>query len=179
MAAFLKGLPAVRSKMRRIPDQMRSVLRGASRAGANVFAEYVEENTPSDDVRKAVRRRTTEDDGQVRTTVDLKPGWGRTVGNWMEYGTEAHFISVDASQRGGRSVGRINQLVRAEGGNQSLVIGGQFVGATVWHPGARPHPVFRPARDLRATEAKAAAQAYINAKVKRGVIAPASEGEGE
>jgi hypothetical protein len=165
--------------MRRIPDESRGVLRGASRAGANVFAEYVEENTSSDDVRKALRRRTKEEDGQVRTTIDLKPGWGRTVGNWMEYGTEAHFISVDASQRGGRSVGRINQQLREEGGNQSLVIGGKFVGATVWHPGARPFPVFRPARDLRAAEAKAAAQAYIKTRIKRGVIVPASEGESE
>lgn len=175
--AFLTGLPGVRSKMRRIPDELRGVLRGAGRAGGNVFANYVKEETESDDVRDAVRIRTKEDDGHIRTTVDLKPGWGRTVGNWMEYGTEGHFISVDASQRGGRSVGRINQQVREAGGDRSLVIGGKFVGATVWHPGARPHPVFRPARDLRASEAKAAAQAYIKTRIKRGVIIPGVEGE--
>lgn len=177
--AFLTGLPAVKAKMRRIPDDLRGVLRGAARAGGNVFADYVKEETPSDDVRKAVRIRTKEDDGHIRTTVDLKLGWGRSVGNWMEYGTDAHFISVDSSQRGGRSVGRINQQVREQGGDRSLVIGGKFVGATVWHPGARPHPVFRPARDLRASEAKAAAQAYIKTRIKRGVIIPASEGDDE
>lgn len=178
MAAFITGLSAVQSKMRRIPDEMRGVLRGAARAGGKVFAEYVEENTTSQKVvREAVRLRTKQDDGFVRATVDLKPGWGRTVGNWMEYGTEAHFISVDASQRRGRSVSKINQQVREERGNQSLVIGGNFVGTTVWHPGTRPEPVFRPARDLRAEEAKAAAQQYIKARINRGVITPGDEGE--
>lgn len=177
--AFLNGLPAVRGKMRRIPDQLRGVLRGAGRAGGKVFADYVEENTVSDDVREALRIRTKEDDGQIRTTVDLKPGWGRTVGNWMEWGTEGHFISVDASQRGGRSVGRINQQVREAGGDRSLVIGGKFVGTTVWHPGATPHPVFRPARDLRAAEAKAAAQAYIKTRIKRGSIVGVDQGDGD
>lgn len=177
MAAFLTGLPAVRAKMRRIPDEMRSVLRGSARAGGKVFAEYVKENTPSDDVREAVRLRTKQDDEFVRATVDLKPGWGRSVGNWMEYGTAGHFISVDDSQREGRSVGRINQQVGEAGGDRSLVIGGKFVGKTVWHPGTDPHPVFRPARDLRASEAKAAAQHYIQTRIKRGVIIPGDEGE--
>ena len=163
--------------MRRIPDEMRSVLRGSARAGGKVFAEYVQENTPSDEVREAVRLRTKQDDEFVRATVDLKPGWGRSVGNWMEYGTEAHFISVDASQRRGRSVSKINQQVREERGNQSLVIGGKFVGATVWHPGTNPQPVFRPARDLRASEAKAAAQHYIKTRIKGGVIIPGDEGD--
>jgi hypothetical protein len=165
--------------MRRIPEGLRGVLRGAGRAGGKVFADYIEEETESDDVRDALRIRTKEEEGRITTTVDLKPGWGRTVGNWLEWGTEGHFISVDASQRGGRSVGRINQQLREAGGNQSLVIGGKFVGATVWHPGARPHPVFRPARDLRAAEAKAAAQAYINARVKGGAVVAAGEGDGE
>lgn len=177
--AFLNGLPATRATMRRLPDQLRGVLRGAGRAGGKVFAEYIEEETESDDVRDALRIWTKEEEGVITTKVDLKPGWGRTVGYWMEWGTEGHFISVDASQRGGRSVGRINQQVREAGSDRSLVIGGKFVGATVWHPGARPQPVFRPARDLRAAEAKAAAQAYINARVKGGVIVPAGEGDGE
>lgn len=175
--AFITGLAAVQSKMRRIPDEMKSVLRGAARSGGKVFAEYVKEASPSDDVKEAVRIRTTQDDEYVRATVDLKPGWGRTVGNWMEYGTKEHFISVDDSQRRGRGIGLINQQLREAGGNQSLVIGGKFVGKTVWHPGTDPQPVFRPARDLMAEEAKAAAQNYIRTRIKRGVIIPGDEGE--
>lgn len=177
MAAFLTGLSSVQAKMRRIPDDMRLVLRGAAREGGKVFAEFVRENTFSEAVRKDVRVRTTVDDEYVRATVDIKAGWGRSVATWLEYGTEAHFISVDKSQRKGMSTGKINDRVREEGGNHSLVIGDKFVGTTVWHPGTSPQPVFRPARDLRAAEAKAAAQQYIRARINRGVITPGDEGD--
>lgn len=158
---------------------MLPVLRGAARAGGGVFAEYIKENTTSEAVREDVRMRTQVVGDQIKTTVDLKPGWGRSVGNWLEWGTDGHFISVADEQRRGRSTGRINQQVRAAGGDASLVIGGKFVGKTVWHPGARPHPVFRPAQDLKQADAIAAAQAHINARVKRSGIATGDEGEDE
>lgn len=176
--AFIKGREAVRERILGLPARLEPIFRGAARSGGKVFAEYVEQNTPSEAVRADLRIRTKADAGTVKATVDIKPGWGRTVGNWLEWGTSAHFISVDDSQRGGRSVARINQQVAAEGGNSSLVIGGKFVGATVWHPGARPHPVFRPARDLKEAEAIAAAQGYINARLAKGDFS-AAEGDAE
>lgn len=169
--AFLTGLPGVRGRIQRLPKELTGVLRGAARAGGKVYQGYIDRNTPSDAVREALRIRTTLDDGHVKTTVDVKPGWGRTVANWLEWGTSPHFISVDDSQRGGRSIGRINQQVRDAKGDGSLVIGGKFVGATVWHPGTRPEPVFRAAEDLNRVEAIRAAQAYINTHVtRRGII---------
>jgi len=175
--AFIKGRERQSARLRNeIPEHLERVARGAARAGASVFADYVKENTPSDEVRGAVRIRTKADDSQVKVTVDLKPGWARTLGNWLEWGTSPHFISVDDSQRSGRSVGRINRLVAENDGNHSLVIGGNFVGSTVWHPGAQAHPVFRPARDLREAEAIAAAQNYINVRIGRPGI---DEGDSE
>lgn len=175
--AFIKGREAVSARLRsEIPAHLERVARGAARAGANVFADYVKENTPSDEVRGAVRIRTKADDSQVRVTVDIKPGWARTLGNWLEWGTSPHFISVDDAQRGGRSVGRINRLVEENDGNHALVIGGNFVGRTVFHPGAQAHPVFRPARDLKEAEAVAAAQNYINTRIGRPGI---DDGDGD
>jgi hypothetical protein len=69
---------------------------------------------------------------------------------------------------------RINQLGR--GG--TLVINGKPAGATVWHPGARPHPFLRPALDVKEREAIGAAQSYINARVGPGGInASGTEGD--
>lgn len=175
----MTGRSAVKSYLGRIPEQMKGVLRGAARKGGEVFADEVKANTTSDDVRDAVRIRTKVDDSHVTVAVDLKPGWGRVVGNWLEYGTSPHFISVDDSQRGGRSVARINQLVGEEGGNRSLVIGGNFVGRTILHPGARPYPTFRPARDTKEAEAIAAAQAYIDSRVSRAGIKGSNSGGGD
>jgi hypothetical protein len=159
------------------PKRMEPVLRGAARAGARVVVDDIKERTPSDAVRKDVRMRTQSTDDQIKVTIDVKPGWGRSVGIWLEWGTSPHFISVDESQRQGRSVGRINQLSEEHGA--SLVIGGSFVGKTVWHPGASPHPAFRPAIDAKEAEAISTAQAFIDRHVKRSGIIGADEGSDE
>lgn len=149
---------------------MQSVLPGAARAGARVFAEEIRANSPAAEVRDNLRIRVREDDGRVTARVDVKPGWARSVAIWLEWGTDPHLISVDPNQSGGRTVGRINRLARKTGAShESLVIGGKFVGRTVMHPGARPRPLFRPAQDTRFDDARAAAQAYINDRLARGI----------
>lgn len=173
----VRGKAEVRAFVGSIPAKLDGVLRGAARAGGKVIAEEVKERTPSSEVRDGVRIQTRKGDDQIKVTIDVKPGWARSLGTWLEYGTAGHFISVDESQRGGRSIGRINQLADEHGA--SLVIGGNFVGKTVWHPGARPHPAFRPALDTKEAEAIAAAQSYINTRISRAGIAGQSEGSDE
>lgn len=175
----VRGKAEVQAYMAAIPAKMNRVLRGAARAGAKIVADEIKVNTPSDEVKKNIRIRSRKGDDQIKVTIDVKPGWGRSVGTWLEWGTDPHFISVDASQRKGRSVGRINKLAKEEGSSHSLVIGGQFVGTTVLHPGSRPQPVFRPSLDHKEGEAIAAAQAYIRAHVSRGAILASPEGEDE
>lgn len=174
----VRGKSEVRVYIAAVPAKMDAVLRGAARAGAKVVAAEIEANTPSEAVRENLRIRSKAGDDHIKVTIDVKPGWARSLGTWLEWGTDPHFISVDESQRGGRSVSRINKQVRENEGNHSLVIGGAFVGTTVWHPGIRPHPVFRPALDHKGPEAIAAAQAYINARVSRaGISAVSDEGD--
>lgn len=106
----------------------------------------------------------------------MKPGFFYSLAIWQEYGTAPHFIRIDAVDRGGRSVGRINRqnkAARPEGG--SLVIGGTFVGPTVHHPGARAHPAFRPALDIKEGDAIAAAQRFVSRKITRAGIAAVDE----
>ena len=172
----VRGKNDVKAYFASIPPNLTNVLRGAARAGGKVIAEEIKQRTPSDEVRDAVRIKSTARDGNVRVNIDLKPGWARSVGIWLEYGTSPHFISVDDSQRQGRSVGKINALVNEAEGSASLVIGGNFVGNTVFHPGARPYPAFRPALDTKELEAINAAQEYVNARVSRAGINASSIG---
>ena len=60
-----------------------------------------------------------------------------------------------------------------------MIIGGKFVGETVWHPGAKPHPFLRPSLDIKGAEAIAAAQSYINAHVTPSGIVASAEPEGD
>lgn len=156
---YLAGLPAEIEK---------KLLRGAARAAADVVADEAKLRAPAEETREAITTRSKTEPGRITVVVTVKPGFGRSLGYWSEYGTSPHFISVDEGQRAGRGIGRINQQVKANDGNASLVIGGRFVGSTVFHPGAQAHPFLRPALDLRGAEAIAAAQSYINSHLQGG-----------
>ena len=175
----VRGKQAVKQFIAGIPAEMETkVLRGAARAAATVVAEEAKDRTNSSEIRGAIKVATKREDGRMIAKVQVV-GRGAYLAPWAEYGTAPHFISVDDSQRGGRSVSRINRQVAEQGGNRSLVIGGSFVGSTVWHPGARPHPFLRPALDVKEAEAIAAAQAYITTRVTRAGIIGGPGGEAE
>lgn len=177
----VRGRAEIRQFIASLPDQIeRKLLPGAARAAGKVIAEEAKERAISSVVADAIIVRTKRADHRVAVKVTVKPGWPYSVGNWLEWGTSQHFITVDASQRDGRSVRRINELASAPGSNHSLVINGQFVGDTVLHPGARPHPFLRPALDLKERDAIAAAQAYINSRISRhGIVGDADQGGDE
>ncbi|WP_347271802.1 HK97 gp10 family phage protein [Rhizorhabdus histidinilytica] len=174
--AWSKGRAEVRRYMREtVPTDLMKVLRGAGRVAGNVIADEARDRSISDEVSEAVQVKVSVKDGKITVWIHVK---GRMTGPagiavWLEYGTSPHFISVDDRQRQGMSARRINELGR----QGSLVIQGQFVGDTVHHPGARRHPFLRPALDLKIREAVAAAQTYINTRVRRSGINTAEDGE--
>ncbi|KTF70698.1 HK97 gp10 family phage protein [Sphingomonas sp. HT-1] len=149
------------------------LLRGAGRAGGEIVADEARERALANEVRDAVVLRSSSRDGRIVVKITVRQGWSYSLGVWQEWGTEPHFIRVAEDQRQGRSIGRINKLAKAG----SLVIGGKFVGETVYHPGARPSPFLRPALDIRAADAIKAAQAYINSRIVGGKIVGADEPE--
>lgn len=159
--------------MAQVPTQMVRLLGGAVRAGANVIAKGAAERSISEEVAAAIKVRVRRTPDRVTAFIETR-GKGSFMAPWLEHGTSPHFISVDPLDRGGMTVGRINRLNK-----ESLVIGGKFVGRTVKHPGAEPHPFLRPALDLDGPEAIATAQKYINARVSRSGVAVSSEDDGD
>lgn len=181
---ILKGREAEQRRRDELPVKLRKILRGAARAGASVIAEDAKERVASDAVREGViLGRSKEQDDRVTVKISVKEGWPRTLGTWLEYGTSAHFISVDPNFAQGRTAARINKLDTQAGRDgeaspgSTLIINGKPVGATVYHPGARAEPWLRPAQDLKARDAVSAAQEYINTRVRRSGLV--SDGNGE
>jgi hypothetical protein len=170
----VRGREAFYAAFDRLPAEIEEkLLRGAARAGANVLAADVKENAPADEVRDAVKVRTRSTPERISGTVGIVGAWPRSLAIWAELGTDPHYITVDDSQRGGRSVRKVNEL--AKGG--TLVINGQAVGTTVFHPGARAKPFMRVALDMKGAAAIAAAQAYINARITPGGIVGSADTE--
>lgn len=162
--ATMRGRDNVSRYIERIPPALqKKVLRGAARAAARVIAVEAKDRSISSLVASAVKVSTRqENDSRVIAKVKVK-GKGAFIAPWLEYGTDPHFISVDSAQSGGRTARRVNRLAK-EG---SLVINGEHVGATVFHPGAKPHPFLRPALDIKQDEAIAAAQRYVTIRLAR------------
>lgn len=169
----VSGRENVRRYMRGLPaDMRRSLLPGAARAGGRVIADEARERVASDAVRNGITLRVQQDDDHVTARIGVSKGWPLSLGVWLEYGTDPHYITVDDSQRQGMSANRINLLKKRDG---VLVINGKPVGKTVLHPGARPHPFLRPALDTKERDAVAAAQAYIYSRIGKGGITAGRE----
>lgn len=186
------GERETRAFFQKLPDMIeRKLVRGAAKAGAEVIAQQARTNLGSkkaevaggssvliaDSIKVRVRKVET----GARATI-APEGPGAYVTPWMEFGTRPHFIQVHEEQRGGRTSRRINDLDRSAaeegraGPGSSLKIGGTFVGGTVYHPGADPHPFLRPALDTAAREAVATAQRYIDERAPKLASLPDDDG---
>lgn len=166
------------------------VLPGAARAGANVIAQEAKHLLGSKRaeggggtkvlIADSVKVRSKKPTSKITARV-LLDGPGAYVGRWLEYGTSPHFISVDPAYRNGMTARRTN--TRIKGGDAALhgtlMINGEAVGTTVFHPGASKAPFFRPALDLKHDEAIKAAQAYIHSRVSRAGIVGEDEGDSD
>ncbi len=171
--ATSRGGAAVRRYIAQLPAELeRTVLRGAARAGGKVLVDGAKERSISSDVDDAIVMKRKSEPGRITVTITVEKGWARSVANWLEYGTDAHFISVAKEDRGGKSVARINSTDK-----RSMIIGGKFVGDTVFHPGAKPHPFLRTTLDIDGPKAVAEAQKFINAHVTRSGIIASTEPE--
>ncbi|MFD1951371.1 HK97 gp10 family phage protein [Sphingomonas arantia] len=176
MSVTMRGGADFNAFLAALPQNIeRNVLRTALKAGADVFAEGAREECRSEEVRGTIQTSSRSEKGIVTAKIQTK-GDGAFKAPWLEFGTDPHFISVDDDQTGGKTVRRIN----LEAKRGSLVIGGMFVGSTVYHPGARPYPFMRPAVDTRETAAIAAISAHIAGKMTRaGIETPAPEDPAE
>lgn len=163
------GLKELALLMQQLPEKIeRNVMRGALRAGAKVLEEEALRHVPVDsgDLRKSLKVSTRNKQGTVTARLSTNVFYAR----WVEYGTGAHWISVNPEDapkrltRGGVkavSVATLND--KAKSG--SLKIGENFVGASVAHPGAKPQPFMRPALDAKSGEAIVAAAEYMKKRL--------------
>ncbi|KKC27305.1 hypothetical protein [Sphingomonas sp. SRS2] len=169
MDAFLQTLA---------PKLGRSIVRGGMRELAKVVAEEAKVLVNSDAVRGSIGvSGRMMPDGTIISKVRTK-GKGAFIAPWLEFGTAAHFISIDLdarpeskTRRGVRkwSIGLINKAAK----RGSLIIGNQFVGASVHHPGAEAKAFLRPAADNALGRGMEAMGQYIRARLtKEGLDAP-------
>ncbi len=171
----VSGLPELQKLLDTLPVKIeKNILRGALRAGMKVIQPFAQSNVRSVSglLANGLKIGTRATAGTVVGKLSAKGPHGY-VAMWVEFGTRPHFISVSEkerpinmrlSTRRGRlvrvSMTTINRAIR------SLKIAGNFVGPTVFHPGANPHPFMRPALDAQAQKATIAVAEYIKRRLE-------------
>jgi len=177
----IKGGKELQDLLNTLPVKIeRNIMRSALRAGAGVIRDAARKNVNSDTgtLAKSIRVSTRSRRGEVTATVKADAFYAHMV----EFGTLAHWISVRDEARPSRmtrrgrkthSIGTLNKMAH----RGSLKIGGNFVGESVEHPGATPHPFMRPALDENQAAAIRAVGEQIRARLtKQGLDTPAGLG---
>ena len=172
------GLAELKKALEGLPAKIEgNVMRGALRAGANVFRDAARRAAPEDSgaLRKSIRvasRRQRRRTGWVN--IDVKAGnkeaW---YANQIEFGTASFYTGS------GKSVGK-PYVIRAKDEDgaevklsrkrRSLRFGNTFA-SQVMHPGIKPNPFMRQTFDSPANQAAAieATAAYIRRRLPKEI----------
>ena len=177
----IPGLSDLYKLMQDLPVKVeKNIMRGALRAGQKIMLNAVQEQLRANNsyhTGKLARslkirfKRKAEKRGFVSSFLSAGSAEAYYA-NWVEFGTAAHFISVKKEARPTRltrrgireySLKTINRMVN----RGSLVIGKNFVGASVAHPGAKPKPFMRPAFDSNKEQSITAISDYIRKRLPK------------
>ena len=179
----ISGLKELDEMLKTLPTKIEAnVMRGALRAGQKIMLDGAKINLAS---------ITKQDSGLLEKSLRIrfarksqKYGWLRShlyagdkdayYAHMVEFGTVAHYISVKKEVRPSRMTRRgrkafgistINEMVN----RGSLKIGGQFVGASVVHPGSKPKPFMRRTFDAYSASAINASVEYIRKRLPKEI----------
>lgn len=165
----VKGLAELERFLDTLPLKVeRNIARGAMRAAAKTVLPVAQSNihSISGELAGSLKVGSRSKGGVPTGYVATKHYTAR----WVEYGTKPHWIRVKESARPGRltrrgyrtfSIGTLNRMAK----RGSLVIGGNFVGQSVVHPGAQGIGFLRRAMDTQATAAVMAAGEYVKVRL--------------
>lgn len=202
----VKGLAELEKALNELPLKFeKNIVRGALRAGAKVVRDEARALAPVAPPTKEGREKYGGRAGLLRDSIRVSSSKvvdGRVVVNvvaggsvkgtknfgggaafyarWVEFGTKPHMITVAQplgrmTRRGWKpfSIRTHNRMLH----RGSLVIGQNFVGPVVMHPGAVPNPFMRPALDNKGGAAIQAIADYIRKRLatKHGLDVPAAE----
>lgn len=163
----ISGLRELDLMMKQLPANIeKNIMRGALRAGQNVFAKAAKSNlrqngsVDSGELERSVRvrfKRQSERFGFIRSYV-LAGSKKAFYAHWVEYGTATFYTG------NGRTVGGAYEITPKVAG--SLLLGG-LLRDSVMHPGIRPKPFMRPAVDENFDTAVNRAAEYLRKRIPK------------
>jgi HK97 gp10 family phage protein len=191
----VKGLAELHTALQQIPVELETkVMTGALRAGAKVIQAAAQAEAPSASgaLRGSIRvKMLTKIGGEARWRLRAQILAGNKdayYAHMIEGGTQPHLIAASArvqrqTRKGMKDVSlrKMTSMIetgtlqtRSRGGSKVLVIGGNFVGTAVMHPGIKAndfmHRAFASSSDAAISAVAAFAARRIAAMTKNGTI---------
>jgi len=165
----VQGLKELHTMLQELPLRIeRNIMRGAIRAGANVYRDAARQAAPVDDgtLKKSIKTGSTNiKKGKVVVNVGTDLFYARMV----EFGTASYYTG------NGRSVGKPYKIPKASKSGKvnkrlkkALKFGNVIVN-NVTHPGIKPQPFMRRAFDGASDQAVATFAQYVSTRLDKEI----------
>lgn len=165
----VQGLKELHAMLQELPVRIeRNIMRGAIRAGANVFRDAARQAAPVDDgdLKRSIK---TSSPNVKKGNVVVNVGTDVFYARMVEFGTATYYTG------NGKTVGGPYKIPkRLKSGNigkrtkKALKFGNVIVNS-VTHPGIKPKPFMRPAFDNSSSAAVAKFAEYVAARLDKEV----------
>jgi HK97 gp10 family phage protein len=162
----VQGLKELHQMLQELPVRIeKNIMRGAIRAGANVYRDAARQAAPVDDgiLKRSIKTGSTNvKKGRVVVNVGTDLYYARMV----EFGTASFYTGT------GRSVGKPYKIPKLTKGKRrlkkALNFGGVMRNSAV-HPGIRPQPFMRRAFDGASDQAVATFAQYVSTRLAKEI----------
>lgn len=158
----VQGLKELHHMLQELPVRIeRNIMRGAIRAGANVFRDAARQAAPVDDglLKRSIKTGST---NVKRGNVVVNVGTDLYYARMIEFGTASYYTGT------GRSVKKPYKIPKLTKGKKRLkkaVKFGNVIVNSVTHPGIRPQPFMRRAFDGASDQAVSTFAQYISTRL--------------
>ena len=161
----VRGLKELHQMLQQLPVRIeRNIMRGAIRAGANVFRDAARQAAPVDDgrLKRSIKTSST---NVKRGKVTVNVGSDLFYARMVEFGTASYYTG------NGRTVGapyfipKRDKSGKASKRKKKAVKFGNVIVNNVKHPGIKPRPFMRRALDSSSQSAIATFADYVRVRL--------------
>ncbi len=162
----VQGLKELHQMLQQLPVRIeRNIMRGAIRAGANVYRDAARAAAPVDDgiLKRSIKTGSSKvTKGKVTVSVGTDLYYARMV----EFGTASYYTG---NGRSVRKPYKIPKLSKGQKRNKKALKFGNAIVNSVMHPGIKPQPFMRRAFDGASDQAVAKFAEYVAQRLDKEV----------
>ena len=165
----VQGLKELHAMLQQLPVRIeRNIMRGAIRAGANVFRDAARQAAPVDDgdLKRSIKTSSSKvTKGKVTVNVGTDLYYARMV----EFGTASYYTGKGKSVGGPYKIPKRLKSGKIGKRTKKALKFGSVIVNSVTHPGIRPKAFMRPAFDNSSNAAVAKFAEYVAARLDKEV----------